>query len=191
MLEVADRDTDEFFNTNYDMLRLQMKQPVFKKGLYEVVLSQTETKAGRVYVYADSKEEAGEIIDEEKDYYFEALEDTKEASCMHYEIEVHSVEEIDKNNSPSNVTFLDENEDLYKKEYMSNLEIEEMCSSVESMKEKLMNILRYRSVDNSLLSTVLIDIMDLSSDVNCSRHLASLKWGLRFSALLVIAEATK
>ena len=115
----------------------------------------------------------------------------KGAKCIHYEIEIHSLEEIDKNNSPSNVTFLDENEDLYKKQYISSFKVEEMCSSVESMKEKLMNILRYRSVDNSLLSTVLIDIMDLSSDVNCSRHLASLKWGLRFSALLVIAEATK
>ena len=167
VLEVADRDIDEFFDTNCDMLRLQMKQPVFKRGLYEVVLSQTETKAGKIYVYADSKEEAEEIVDEEKDYYFEALEDTKEASCMHYEIEVHSVEEIDKNNSPSNVTFLDENEDLYKKEYMSNLEIEEMCSSVDSMKEKLRNVLKYRSVDNSLLSTLLIDIMDLSSDIKC------------------------
>lgn len=167
VLEVADRDIDEFFDTNCDMLRLQMKQPVFKRGLYEVVLSQTETKAGKIYVYADSKEEADEIVDEEKDYYFEALEDTKEASCMHYEIEVHSVEEIDKNNSPSNVTFLDENEDLYKKEYMSNLEIEEMCSSVDSMKEKLRNVLKYRSVDNSLLSTLLIDIMDLSSDIKC------------------------
>ena len=167
VLEIADRDIDEFFDTNCDMLRLQMKQPVFKRGLYEVVLSQTETKAGKIYVYADSKEEAEEIVDEEKDYYFEALEDTKEASCMHYEIEVHSVEEIDKNNSPSNVTFLDENEDLYKKEYMSNLEIEEMCSSVDSMKEKLRNVLKYRSVDNSLLSTLLIDIMDLSSDIKC------------------------
>ena len=167
VLEVADRDIDEFFDTNCDMLRLQMKQPVFKRGLYEVVLSQTETKAGKIYVYADSKEEADEIVDEEKDYYFEALEDTKEASCMHYEIEVHSVEEIDKNNSPSNVTFLDENEDLYKKEYMSNFEIEEMCSSVDSMKEKLRNVLKYRSVDNSLLSTLLIDIMDLSSDIKC------------------------
>ena len=167
VLEVADRDIDEFFDTNCDMLRLQMKQPVFKRGLYEVVLSQTETKAGKIYVYADSKEEAEEIVDEEKDYYFEALEDTKEVSCMHYEIEVHSVEEIDKNNSLSNVTFLDENEDLYKKEYISNLEIEKMCSSVDSMKEKLMNILKYRSVDNSLLSTLLIDIMDLSSDIKC------------------------
>ena len=167
VLEVADRDIDEFFDTNCDMLRLQMKQPVFKRGLYEVVLSQTETKAGKIYVYADSKEEAEEIVDEEKDYYFEALEDTKEASCMHYEIEVHSVEEIDKNNSPSNVTFLDENEDLYKKEYMSNLEIEEMCSLVDSMKEKLRNVLKYRSVDNNLLSTLLIDIMDLSSDIKC------------------------
>lgn len=167
VLEVADRDTDEFFNTNYDMLRLQMKQPVFKKGLYEVVLSQTETKAGRVYVYADSKEEAGEIIDEEKDYYFEALEDTKEASCMHYEIEVHSVEEINKDALPTNVTYVDELEDLYKKEYISSFEIEEMCSSVDSMKEKLRNVLKYRSVDNSLLSTLLIDIMDLSSDIKC------------------------
>ena len=167
VLEVADRDTDEFFNTNYDMLRLQMKQPVFKKGLYEVVLSQTETKAGRVYVYADSKEEAGEIIDEEKDYYFEALEDTKEASCMHYEIEVHSVEEINKDDLPTNVTYVDELEDLYKKQYISSFEVEEMCSSVDSMKEKLRNVLKYRSVDNSLLSTLLIDIMDLSSDIKC------------------------
>ena len=167
VLEVADRDIDEFFDTNCDMLRLQMKQPVFKKGLYEVVLSQTETKAGRIYVYADSKEEAGEIIDEEKDYYFEALEDTKEASCMHYEIEVHSVEEINKDDLPTNVTYVDELEDLYKKQYISSFEVEEMCSSVDSMKEKLRNVLKYRSVDNSLLSTLLIDIMDLSSDIKC------------------------
>lgn len=167
VLEIADRDVDEFFDTNCDMLRLQMKQPVFKRGLYEVVLSQTETKAGKIYVYADSKEEAGEIIDEEKDYYFEALEDTKEASCMHYEIEVHSVEEINKDALPTNVTYVDELEDLYKKQYISSFEIEEMCSSVDSMKEKLRNVLKYRSVDNSLLSTLLIDIMDLSSDIKC------------------------
>lgn len=32
VLEIADRDVDEFFDTNCDMLRLQMKQPVFKRG---------------------------------------------------------------------------------------------------------------------------------------------------------------
>lgn len=167
VLEVADRDVDDLFNTNCDMLRLQMKNEIFKQGLYEVVISQTETKAGKIYVYADSKEEAEDIIDEEKDYYFEILEDTKEANCMHYDIEVHSVEEIDKKELDNSVTFVDEGECLNKKESMSSSEIEEMCSSIDLMNEKLFDVLGCRNIRHVPLSRLLIDIMDLSSEIKC------------------------
>lgn len=167
LLEVADRDIDEYFNTNYDMLRLQAKSLDFKTELYEVVLSQTETKAGKIYVYADSKEEAEDIISDDINYYFEILEDTKEASCMNYDIEIESIHNIGKKYLPVDVNYIDEDETLYIKKDITEPEIEKMCLSVESMKDNLKDILRYRNVDNCILANLLVDIMDLSSEIKC------------------------
>lgn len=167
LLEVADKDEDDIFDTNCNMIRLQMKKQSFKKSLYEVVLSQTEIKAGRIYVYADSKEEAQDIVDGDIDYYFEVLEDTKEAECMNYDLEIHSVNEVDKNRSLVNINYIDEEEDVYLKKEITKLEVSNMCSSIDLMKDKLKDIIKYRNVNNSVLADLLIDIMDLSSEVKC------------------------
>lgn len=148
-------------------MNLKNQQHLNNTNLYEVVITQTETKLGKMHVYAKSEEEAQEIVSKEMTYYFETLEDTKETSTIDYKLEMDSVNKSDKQISNYEVTYIDESNNLYKKEYLPVSQIKEMCNSIDGMKANLNRILKARFINEELLAEILIDIMDLTSDIKC------------------------
>lgn len=148
-------------------MNLKNQQHLNNTNLYEVVITQTETKLGKMHVYAKSEEEAQEIVSKEMTYYFETLEDTKETSTIDYKLEMDSVNKSDKQISNYEVTYIDESNNLYKKEYLPVSQIKEMCDSIDGMKANLNRILKARFINEELLAEILIDIMDLTSDIKC------------------------
>lgn len=115
VLDVADVTIDDLFEADYPELedlaciRLQLSNI----NLYEVVIAKTETKAGKIYVYATSENEAENIVDRDLSEHLDILERTNELSVMEYEQEINNIYTTDIN--PENYHTFIEDDVIYEK----------------------------------------------------------------------------
>lgn len=119
VLDIADVTIDDLFEADYPELedltciRLQLSNI----NLYEVIISKTETKSGRIYVYATSEDEAKNIVDSDLSEHLDILEQAKELYIVSDEQEVNNV--CITNINPENYHTFIENDVVYVKEITS------------------------------------------------------------------------
>ena len=151
VLDVADVTGDYLFEDDYPELtdltciRLQLSNI----NLYEVVIAKTETKSGRIYVYATSEDEAENIVYRDLAEHLDILDDTKALSCVNYEEEINSISISDIN--PENYHTFIENGVIYEKGIIDSDETNEDID-INSNRDFLLNHLKELQADFEDLS---------------------------------------
>ena len=142
VLELADTTIDDLFEADYPELkdltciRLQLSNI----NLYEVVIAKTETKAGKLYVYATSEDEAERIVDRDLEEHLDILERTNELSIMNSEQEINNI--YTTNIDPENYHTFIENDIIYEKGITSATKTEDTNIDINPNRDYLLNQLQ-------------------------------------------------
>ncbi|MBQ8998176.1 MAG: hypothetical protein IJ086_05735 [Clostridium sp.] len=147
VLELADITNDYLFEPDYpehedlSCIRLQLSNI----NLYEVVIAKTETKAGKLYVYATSEDEAERIVDRDLEEHLNILERNNELSIMNSEQEINNI--YTTNINPENYHTFIENDVIYEKGITSPTVTDDANIDINPNRDYLLNQLQELQAD--------------------------------------------